>query len=59
MFYLVRYCIHVGKKLEWHNSLFLHLSEASARAEGESKKTYGKYPVVDFYIDTLILNEEV
>lgn len=59
MFYLVRYAVQVGKKIEFHNSLYVHLSVASARREAESKKFYGKYPVVDFYLDTLILNEEV
>ena len=59
MFYIVRYVIHVGKKNETHNSLFIHLTKDSARKEAESKKFYGKYPVIDFYIDTLILNEEV
>lgn len=59
MFYMVRYAVQVGKKIEFHNSAYVHLSMASAQKEAESKKFYGKYPVVDFYFDTLILKEEV
>lgn len=59
MFYMVRYAVQVGKKIMYYNSLFIHLSYASALKEAESKKFYSKYPVVDFYVDTLILNEEV
>lgn len=59
MFYMVRYAVQVGKEIEFHNSLYIHISMDSARKEAESKKFYGKYPVVDFYFDTLLLNEEV
>lgn len=59
MFYIVRYVIQVGENTETHNSLFIHLTKDLARREAESKKFYGMYPVIDFYIDTLILNEEV
>lgn len=59
MFYLVKYMVKVGKKIEFHNSLFLHLTLSSARKEAESKQFYGMYPVLDFCIDTLILNEDM
>lgn len=59
MFYMVLYAVQIGKKIEFHNSLFIHLSMASALKEAESKKFYGNYPVVEYYLDTLVLNEEV
>ena len=59
MFYLVRYYIQVNNKLEYHNSIFIHPSYDSALKEANSKKFYCKYPVINFYIDILIFNEEV
>ena len=45
MFYLVRYAVQVGKKIEFHNSLYVHLSVASARREAESKSFMVNIPL--------------
>lgn len=57
MFYLVVYNVRLNGEVCSFHSSFIHTSSESARDEAESKKFFGTFPVLNYYIDIVFFKK--